>query len=594
MDSRLQYPFNPHELLRKKKAIRRALLDQGEFEEKRIAILGGSTSAEIRDMLELFLLNVGIRPVFYESEYNRFYEDAVFDNPQLDQFAPEIVYIHTTTVNIRHSPSLSATPQEADEALQQEFGRFRSVWEQLSAKYSCSIIQNNFEPPHCRILGNLDCYDHRGLTRFISELNRLFSEAASNSKNLYINDINYLSAWFGLERWYDKQFWYSYKYAMNCEAIPLLAHSVAAIVRALYGKSGKCLVLDLDNTLWGGVIGDEGLGGIRIGSESAEAEAYSGFQQYVKGLNERGILLAVSSKNETDAAKEGFSHQDSILSLTDFSSFRANWEPKSENVREIAKELNIGIDSLVFVDDNPVERELVRSQEPEVTVPEMGDNIAGYINLLDKGLYFETVSLSGDDLQRGSFYASSRALASEEKKFATYDDFLSSLHMTAEIRPFSPDYLDRITQLVNKTNQFNLTTRRYSIAEIAAISLDSNYITLYGRLRDKFGDHGLISVIIGRQDKDRLHIETWLMSCRVLKRSMETAMFDALSRSARMKGINSLLGYYIPTPKNGMVCNHYRNMGFESVENSEDGATFWQFDLNDALKNSIFFIEVES
>ena len=593
MDSRLNYPFDPHELLRKKRGIRRTLLERAVFEEKRIAILGGSTTAEIKDMLELFLLDEGIRAVFYESDYNRYFEDAVFDNPELDRFTPDVVYIHTTGENILYAPTVSATPREADENIERECARFRSVWDHLSKKYACAIIQNNFELPHYRILGNLDCYDHRGRTRHVSELNRLFSAHARSGNNLHINDINYLSAWFGLERWYDKLFWYSYKYAMNYEAIPLLAHSIAAIIKALYGKAKKCLVLDLDNTIWGGVIGDDGVAGIRIGRETPEAEAYLEFQRYVKELNGRGIVLAVSSKNDTAAAHEGLSHPDSILQLADFSSFRANWEPKSDNVREIARELNLGRDSLVFVDDNPAERDIVRRREPEISVPELGDNVARYINVIDKSGYFETVSLSRDDLERTRYYSNTAGLVEEESRFTGYDDFLQSLAMVAEIREFSPAYLDRITQLTNKTNQFNLTTRRYTAAEIAAVAADSSYIALCGRLRDKFGDHGLVSVIIGKLRADVLHIELWLMSCRVLKRGMEAAMFDVFTGMARAKGVKTIIGYYLPTPKNGMVSSLFPEVGFIPQETGNDGATVWRYDPNSCSHRNTFFIEVE-
>jgi len=389
----INYPLNAHDLLRKKKSLRRELLKASGFLDKRIAILGGSTTAEIKDMLELFLLQDGIRPVFYESEYNRYYEDALFSNPDLEKFSPELIYIHTSSVNIRRFPSLKESAAEVEVLLSSEAARFRELWDAITSKYGCPVVQNNFEMPHYRSLGNLDAYDVRGRGRFVSELNRIFAEEAASRKNIYLNDIHYLSAWFGLERWYDKFFWYSYKYAMSYEAIPFLSDSVASIVKAIFGKTRKCLVLDLDNTLWGGVIGDDGLGGIKIGKENPEAEAYTEFQKYVRELKERGVLLAVCSKNEDANAREGFAHPDSLLKITDFAAFRANWDPKYGNIREIAKALNIGVDSLVFADDNPVERESVRAQAPQVAVPELGGDVAKYISILDKTGYFETVAL---------------------------------------------------------------------------------------------------------------------------------------------------------------------------------------------------------
>jgi FkbH-like protein len=473
----MNYPFDAHYLLRKKKAIRRDLLLQSGLLDKRIAILGGSTTAEVKDMLELFLLQEGIRPFFYESEYNRYYEDLIFQNPALEEFAPDIIYIHTTSVNIRRFPSVLESDTEVDELLSSEVIRFQSMWDAVAERYACPVIQNNFELPHYRGLGNLDSYDIHGRSRFVSELNLRFSEQARQRKNLYLNDINYLAAWFGLERWYDKLFWYSYKYAMNYEAIPLLADSVASIIKAIYGRTKKCLVLDLDNTLWGGVIGDDGLNGIQIGKETPEAEAFTEFQQYCRILKERGIILAVCSKNDEGNAREGFTHPDSILKLEDFSAFQANWDPKHQNIRNIAQSLNIGIDSIVFADDNPVEREIVQSQEPEVKVPILGSNVAHYINILDKSGYFETVSLSTDDLSRSSFYADNNVRQEHQAVFANYEEFLCSLEMKAEIKPFSSIYLDRITQLINKTNQFNLTTRRYTQLEVERLTHKDNYIT---------------------------------------------------------------------------------------------------------------------
>jgi FkbH-like protein len=423
-------------------------------------------------------------------------------------------------------------------------------------------------------------------------LNRCFSDQARQRQNLYLNDINYLSAWFGLERWYDKLFWYSYKYAMSYEAIPFLADSVASIIKAIFGKTRKCLVLDLDNTLWGGVIGDDGLNGIQIGKETPVAEAFTEFQQYVRDLKDRGVILAVCSKNDDINAREGFTHPDSILKFEDFSAFQANWDPKHENIRTISVALNIGIDSLVFADDNPVEREIVRSQMPEVAVPELGNSVAKYINALDKTGYFETVSLSSDDLKRSSFYADNNVRQKLQSTFANYDDFLGSLEMKAEINAFSPLYLDRITQLINKTNQFNVTTRRYTQSEIENILDNKNYITLYGRLLDKFGDNGLISIIIGEIRASEIHLDLWLMSCRVLKRGMEEAMFDQLVAIAKSLNITNIHGYFYPTAKNAMVSGLFEQMGFINIGESDSGDTTWRFDMHENYNKKNSLIEV--
>ncbi len=592
MKNPFTYPFDAHYLLRKKRSILRDLLTGTGFMEKRIAILGGSTTAEIKDMLELFLLNDGIKPVFYESEYNRYYEDAMFTNAALKEFAPDIIFIHTTNVNITRYPSIHESADEVDLLLANEAERFKGIWDRIFSEYSCPVIQNNFELPHYRGVGNLDSYDIHGRSRFIAELNLRFSAQARQLRNLYINDINYLSAWFGLERWYDKRFWYSYKYAMSCEATPLLADSVASIIKAVYGKTKKCLVLDLDNTLWGGIIGDDGVGGIQIGKETPEAEAYTEFQHYVKTLKERGVLLSVCSKNDEANAREGFTHPDSILSLDDFSLFIANWAPKHENIRDIARSLNIGIDTLVFADDNPVERDAVRAQEPLVAVPELGADVAKYINILDKTGFFETVSISSDDLQRSSFYADNATRQEIQSRFESYDDYLNSLEMVAEIKPFSPMYLDRITQLVNKSNQFNVTTRRYTFAELESIAGDERYVTLYGRLLDKFGDNGLVSVMIGTIKDTELRIELWLMSCRVMKRGMERAILDQFVAEARTRGVVTIVGYYYPTAKNGMVSGLFKEMGFKDVLHKENNESVWSLDISAGYTDKNICIQV--
>jgi len=581
MPSRLNYPYH-EKLLSKKKSIRKELLKKGNFIEKKVAILGGSTSTELKNILDIYLLKNDIKASFYESEYNKYYEDALFENPELESFNPDIIYVHTTQVNLMHTPHTVNTIKEIDQLFEQEFSRYTSMWNALN-KYNCAIIQNNFDLPPERSLGNLDCYDPHGKINFIQRLNQAFAKAAYERKNLYLNDINYLSSSIGIEKWFNKNYWYGFKYAISYDAIPMVAHSISNIINAIYGNTKKCLVLDLDNTCWGGVIGDDGIDNIQIGTETAIAEAYTAFQQYAKDLKDRGITLAVCSKNDFVNAKEGFSHPDSILKFEDFTSFKANWDPKFQNVIDIAKEINIGIDSLVFIDDNPVERDIVSSQVPHVSVPDIGDDITEYIAYIDKSGYFEPIALLEDDAQRNKYYEDNKKRLSEEAQYSTYDDFLLSLDMTAEIQTFSPVYLDRITQLTNKTNQFNLTTKRYTFSEIEEMSHSKNYITLYGKLSDKFGDNGLISIIIGENRGNSCHIDLLLMSCRVLKRGMEEAMLDALVEKCQESNIKTIVGYYYKTKKNSMVLDLFEKFDFILKEtNSND--TIWELDIQSYIK----------
>lgn len=564
----LDYPFNNPMILRKRKAIRKELMQETYSRKIKIAVLGGSTTNELVNILDLFLLKQGLLPSFYESEYNKYYEDALFGNDILSSFKPDIIYIHTTHENVSKFPSFGANSQTLESLLENETLRFKSIWKSLES-YNCPIIQNNFDYPVNRSLGNLDCYDLHGKTFFLNRLNLSFAIEAQENKSLFINDINYLSASIGLNKWFDKNLWFTAKYAISFEAIPALANNITNIVTAILGMSKKCLVLDLDNTCWGGVIGDDGLNGIKLGNETPGGEAYLAFQKYVKELKDRGIILAVCSKNEIQNAKEGFTHSDSVLTYSDFTSFYANWEPKHQNIEKIAKEINIDIGSLVFVDDNSVERSLVESQLPTIAVPNVGNNVLDFIDYIEQNGYFSIASLSDDDINRIKFYSENQKRAKEQTEFRNYDDFLSSLLMKAEIKSFIDVYFERITQLINKTNQFNLTTRRYTISEVEAMAKSDDFITLYGKLTDKFGDNGLISIVVAKVEGKKCIIDTWLMSCRVLKRDMEFAMLNVLVEECSKRGLIEVYGQYKHTAKNSMVANLYGDMGFELIESSE-------------------------
>ena len=572
------------ELLRKRKRLRRELLENAPLQPLRIAVLGGSTTNEIVDLLEILLLSEGFAPSFYQSEYNKYYEDAVLDSEPLQAFKPDIVYVHTHYLNIQQFPSVAASESDFASHLGAEVARFRNIWSSLHETVGCQIIQNNFEHPPFPILGNLDSVAYGGQTRFIYELNLELAKASQSNRKLLIQDLNAIAASVGLTRWFDWDRWHSYKILTTTEASFAIAKSLASMIGSMSGRVKKCLVLDLDNTLWGGVIGDDGLDKIQIGKETPVAEAYTAFQNYCLALRERGILLAVCSKNDEQVARSGFSHPDSVLKLEHFSAFKANWEPKHENIQAIATELNLGLDSFVFIDDNPAERAIVYAQLPTVTVPDVGTEVAHFPEIIQAGRYFEVVSLSKEDIERAATYAANAARASVESKFSNYGEYLDSLQMSAEIEPFRSVYLERITQLISKTNQFNLTTRRYTYAEIEEIANSHRYISLYGRLTDMFGDNGLISVIVGRMDDvaPDLHIDLWIMSCRVLKRDMEHAMLDVLVERAKVAGVSRIVGYYSRTPKNGMVADHYLKLGFseETVAFNEDGRSFWSLDVS--------------
>lgn len=580
----LQYPFDCAYIMKKKRSIKKALISDGSTRmKKKIAVLGGSTTGDIVSVLELFLLQYGIEPQFYESEYNAYWQDAMFGNEELDSFAPDIIIIHTSNRNITETLSMSMTKDEVNEALERQFSHFEVMWEKLKEKFGCSIIQNNFEMPLYRLLGNADTYDYRGMTNFISRLNGKFYEYAQSHDSFYINDINYLSASYGLEKWSNPLYWYMYKYALSTDAIPYLSYSLSNIIKSLLGKNKKMLALDLDNTLWGGIVGDDGVENLQLGEETPVAQGYREFQQYIRKHKELGIMLSVCSKNEEENAVAGLKHPDGWLSPDDFVSIKANWEPKDRNIVSIANDINIMPDSIVFVDDNPAERAIVSAQVQGVAVPEI-DSIENYIRVIDRSGFFEVTSFSEDDLKRNDMYIANAKRAQQQASFENYSDYLLSLEMQATIGDFEPMYISRITQLTNKSNQFNLTTKRYTQAQMQETFESDEYIRLSGRLSDKFGDNGVVSVVIGKKQGSELHIELWLMSCRVLKRDMELAMLDRLVEECRKCGINKLVGYYYPTAKNKMVKDLYSDFGFEKISEDENGNAVFEMPIEDYVK----------
>lgn len=588
----LEYPFDADYIIQKKKSIKRELMrDTAGFIEKRIAILGGSTTNNIKLILELFLLNYGIKPTFYESEYNQFYQDAMFDNAELVEFEPELIYVHTSNRNITTYPVLGDSKEQVDALLEAEMGKFEGMWEHLAQRYHCPIIQNNFEYPYYRLMGNKDATDVHGKTNFITRLNLRFAEYAQTHENFYICDLNYLAADYGLKEWSDPFYWHMYKYAVAVPAIPYLSFNVANIVKSILGKNKKGLVLDLDNTLWGGVIGDDGVDNIVLGPEESEGQVYSEFQRYIKEQKQLGIILNINSKNDYENAISGLKHPDSELTPDDFIEIKANWEAKDQNFKQIAQALNLLPESLVFIDDNPAERAIVTEQLPGVVAPEIG-SVEKYIGIIDRSGFFEVTNLSDDDLKRNEMYKENAQRARLEASYENYEDYLLSLKMHATIKAFEPVYMSRIAQLTNKSNQFNLTTKRYTQTEIEQTAANPQYITLYGKLEDRFGDNGVVSVVIGKILDKECHIDLWLMSCRVLKRDMEVAMMDALAKACVDKGIHKLVGYYYPTVKNKMVKDFYLDQGFDKISEDEAGNTIWTYSLENGYECRNHVIEV--
>ncbi len=572
----LQYPFDSEYIIKKRKSIKRALLSDGSSRlKKKIAVFGGSTTNAIVDNLELFLLDQGIEPEFYQSEYAQYWQDAMFPGEELLNFEPDIVFIHTTNRNITQYPVTADSKEDAARLLESEYTKFEQMWKNISNTFHCPIIQNNFEMPYYRLMGNKDCSDYRGRSNFVTRLNQKFYDYSEKTEGFYIHDINFLSASYGLKEWSDPFYWNMYKYAMCFEAIPEFAFNLSHIIKSVFGKNKKVLALDLDNTLWGGVVGDDGVEGLQIGQETGVSQSYYEFQSYVKSLKSLGVILTVCSKNDYENAVAGLKHPEGALKPEDFIVIKANWENKDRNLIETANELNILPDAIVFADDNPAEREIVRQQLSGCAVPEM-DEVEHYINVLDRNGYFEVTNFSTDDLKRNEMYKANIERAAQQASFGDYNEYLRSLKMTAVIDDFVPVYMQRITQLTNKSNQFNVTTKRYTPTEMEKVFASSDYIRLYGKLVDKFGDNGIVSVVIGHKNGKVLEMDLWIMSCCVLKRDMEFAMLDRLVECCRDQGIETIRGYYYPTAKNKMVKDLYGRFGFSKLSEDENGNSVWE------------------
>jgi FkbH-like protein len=438
------------------------------------------------------------------------------------------------------------------------------------------VILQTLAPPPETLFGSYDCMVPGTPRRLIMQLNQAIAARAADTGAMVL-DAAQLAETVGLGNWHSSALWNMAKLPFDASFMGIYAEHLARLLAASRGRSRKCLVLDLDNTVWGGVIGDEGLEGIQIAQGDATGEAHRAVQELALGLRRRGIVLAVSSKNSDDVARAPFrSHPEMLLKEEHFAVFQANWHDKVTNIKAIAKELALGLESLVFLDDNPVERALVREFLPQVAVPELPDDPALYARTLAAAGYFEAIAFSAEDRTRAEMYEANARRVSLLGQATDLEAYLASLGMEIIFAPFDRTGRPRISQLINKSNQFNLTTRRYSEAEVQTAEEDASVFTLQVRLVDKFGDNGMISVIICRPHEVRVwEIDIWLMSCRVLGRRVEQAVLHEIVRHARESGIQTLHGIYIPSARNSMVKDHYAQLGFTPQKQQPDGTTTW-------------------
>ncbi|WP_043237666.1 HAD-IIIC family phosphatase [Stutzerimonas azotifigens] len=566
----------------------------------RVALLASHTVDHLLPAIRVAGLQRRLALSLHVSPYGLYRQALLGEDAALAAFAPQAVVL---ALDARDAPlqlPLDAAEAEVDAAVRARVDELRLLWRRARERYAAQVIQQTLVPVDPLLFGAFEALVPASPYALTERLNDAIRRAA-REEGVLLMDL----AWQAAQGAYgnglaDPVRWHQAKQLVGPELAPLYGDHLARILAAGAGLSRKCLVLDLDNTLWGGVIGDDGLEGIKLGQGSPTGEAFLAFQRYAALLARRGIILAVCSKNDLAVAESVFErHPDMALRRSDIAAFVANWEDKAGNLRRIAQLLDIGLDSLVFVDDNPAERDIVRRELPMVAVPELPDDVAEYPARVAAAGYFEAVAFTADDTARARSYAQNAERKAALSQATDMEGYLRGLQMVLTASAIGPTELPRATQLLNKTNQFNLTTRRYAEAEVARIADDPRSVALALRLADKFGDNGLISVVLARPDPaladDELLIDSWLMSCRVLGRQVESAVLEVLAGAAAEAGYRALIGEYRPTARNGMVAEHYPRLGFEpwpAPAGASDEASFWRYEL-DGWRPAAHFMEVK-
>ena len=539
----------------------------------KVALLGDTATQFLATALKGTGIDRGFRLDLFEAEFNQVERQFMDPDSDLHAFDPEYIVVFQSTHKWLEKHALSSSEKKASLA-DERLVFVRSICGLTQAK----IIYLNYPEIEDTVFGS---YANRVPSSFTWQLRKFNYELmriSQDNPNLYICDLAGLQSKFGRERFFDAAVYTSTEMILSLDALPYVSARIIDIICSLKGRFKKCLILDLDNTLWGGVVGDDGLEGIQLGHGLGIGKVFTEFQMWIKKLKERGIIICICSKNDEDKAKEPFEkHPDMVLRLSDIAVFMANWETKVDNIRAIQQILNIGFDSMVFLDDNPFERNIVREHIPGITVPELPEDPADYLEFLYSLNLFETTSYSVTDKDRTKQYQIEAERTSYAKTFTSEAEFLRSLEMVSKVEGFTPFNTPRVAQLSQRSNQFNLRTVRYTEADITSMSNDPGIIPVTFTLEDKFGDNGLICVVILKKlDEESLFIDTWFMSCRVLKRGMEDFTLNTVVLKAREHGYRRIVGEYLPTLKNGMVKDHYDRLGFKPL-----GEGRYELDVNE-------------
>ncbi len=552
----------------------------------RLGLLSNSTGDFIVPSLVASAARYGIALECVMAEYDQVIQEALSPDSVINRSRPDAVLL---AIDHRALPLRCklGSPEAAEETIRQCLAYIETVRSGVMANSNAVCILQTFAAPPEQLFGSFDRVLPGTPRNIIDRVNLGLTQGVFGTRDVVL-DVGGLAETVGLGNWHSPTQWNLAKLPFSNSYLPLYADHVARILSTMRGKSRRVLVLDLDNTLWGGVIGDDGLEGIQCSQGDPTGEAYLSVQRLALDLRERGIVLAVSSKNNDEIARSPFrKHPEMLLKEEHIAVFQANWNDKATNIGAIANELSLGIDSMVFLDDNPVERNLVRQLLPAVAVPELPSDPALYARTLAAAGYFESIVFSDEDVKRARYYQDNARRVELQQEAGGLDAYLASLRMEIMFQPFDEIGRSRIAQLVNKSNQFNLTTRRYTEAEIADAEHDPDCLTLQVRLSDAFGDNGMISVIICRQlTQFEWTIDTWLMSCRVLGRRVEQMVLREILRHARHRCIRMLVGIYRPTDRNKLVEDHYSKLGFRQVSNEADGTSAWEFDVDSELPDT--------
>ena len=539
----------------------------------RLAVLGSATTGHLLAGLRVAGLRRGMHVTTHEGAYGQYLQELSAPR-DLAAFGATALLLALDARHVAAGASAGLDAAGAAAVVAEATGRVRQAWGLARAAFRGPVLQQTVLPLHPPVMGSNEHRAPGGAASVVAAVNAALRGMADQA-GVHLVALDQAAARDGLAAWHQASFWHLAKQEVSPAAGPRYGELVGQVLGALAGRSGKALVLDLDNTLWGGVVGDDGVEGIVLGQGSAGGEAYVAFQHHVRELGRRGVILAVCSKNDEANAREPFArHPDMVLREGDIACFVANWEDKAANLRRIARTLNIGLDALVFVDDNPMERDLVRRELPMVMVPEVTDDPESYSAALVSGGYFEAVAITDEDRERTALYAGNQAREALREEATDLAGYLRGLEMRLLWRGFDALGMARVVQLINKSNQFNLTTKRYAEEEVRAVMGDPAAFGLQLRLLDRFGDNGVIAIVIGRVAADGdCEIDTWLMSCRVLGRQVEPTTLNLIAAQAAALGAKRLVGVYVPSKKNGMVKDHYAKLGFRVVADTAEGGS---------------------